>query len=388
MSALFTPYRVGSLEMRNRIVIAPMCQYSAEDGCATDWHTIHLGNLALSGAGLLIIEATAVVPEGRISPDDLGLWSDETEAALARVLESVRRHSDMPIAIQLAHAGRKASTHVPWEGGGQIRPDQDRGWQTVAPSAVPFAAQDNPPLALDRDGLARVRDAFVTAAKRSARLGLDAIQLHGAHGYLLHQFLSPLPTGATTNMAAASKTGCAFPLEVFDAVREAFPGRQARQHAGVGNGLGRRRLGHRADDSVREGARGEGLRRRPRVERRPDARRRRFPSARAIRCRWRARSRQATNLPTIAVGLITGYDQAEAIIGTGDADCVALARTILYDPRWPWHAAAHLGATRQGAEPVSALAAGGPPSALRRVTSKVTESCQARSARASSIPAP
>jgi len=167
MSALFTPFQVGSLNMRNRIVIAPMCQYSAEDGCATDWHTIHLGNLALSGAGLLIIEATAVVPEGRISPDDLGLWSDENEAALAKVLESVRRHSDMPIAIQLAHAGRKASTHAPWKGGGQIRPDQDRGWQTVAPSAEPFAAHENPPLALDAAGLVRVRDAFATAAKRS-----------------------------------------------------------------------------------------------------------------------------------------------------------------------------------------------------------------------------
>src|SRR3954471_3174465 len=136
---LFTPFRVSGLELANRIIIAPMCQYSAEDGCATDWHTIHLGNLALSGAGLLIIEATAVVPEGRISPDDLGLWSDENEAALAKVLESVRRHSDMPIAIQLGHAGRKASTRVPWEGGAQIAPDQPTGWQTVAPSAIPFA---------------------------------------------------------------------------------------------------------------------------------------------------------------------------------------------------------------------------------------------------------
>ena len=139
MSALFTPYRLGSLELRNRIVIAPMCQYSADDGRATDWHLIHLGNLALSGAGLLIIEATAVLPEGRISPDDLGLWSDETESALGRVVETVRRYSDMPIAIQLAHAGRKASTHTPWKGSGQIRPGEDRGWQTVAPSAIPFA---------------------------------------------------------------------------------------------------------------------------------------------------------------------------------------------------------------------------------------------------------
>src|SRR3954451_12225831 len=169
MSVLFTPYRVGSLELKNRIVIAPMCQYSADEGRATDWHLIHLGNLALSGAGLLIVEATAVSPEGRISPDDLGLWSDETEEALGRVLSIVRRYSDMPIAIQLAHAGRKASTRVPWEGGKQIRPaagrkpprrvpgeggkqirpDEARGWQTVAPSPLPFAAGEHPPTPLD-----------------------------------------------------------------------------------------------------------------------------------------------------------------------------------------------------------------------------------------------
>src|SRR3954447_23818144 len=175
MSVLFSPYRVGSLELRNRIVIAPMCQYSAADGCATDWHTIHLGNLALSGAALLILEATAVLPEGRISPDDLGLWSNENEKALGQVLSIVRRHSDTPIGIQLAHAGRKASTRVPWEGGKQIRPDQERGWQTVAPSALPFADGEAPPAALDRDGIAAVREAFARAARRAGRLGLDAI---------------------------------------------------------------------------------------------------------------------------------------------------------------------------------------------------------------------
>src|SRR5215510_1562944 len=165
-SRLFTPLRVGGLELRNRIVIAPMCQYSADEGRATDWHVIHLGHLALSGAALLTLEATAVLPEGRISARDLGLWSDETEAALARTLESVRRWSDMPIAIQLAHAGRKASVRVPWEGGAQLPPGQPGGWQTVAPSATPFAPGQHPPVALDRDGLARVRDAFATAAVR------------------------------------------------------------------------------------------------------------------------------------------------------------------------------------------------------------------------------
>jgi 2,4-dienoyl-CoA reductase-like NADH-dependent reductase (Old Yellow Enzyme family) len=220
---LFTPFRVGTFELQNRIVIAPMCQYSADRGRATDWHVIHLGHLALSGAALLTLEATAVVPEGRISPRDLGLWSDDTEEALARTLESVRRWSDMPIAIQLAHAGRKASTRVPWEGSGQIRPDDPEGWQTVAPSAIPFTAGEHPPVALDRDGLARVRDAFADSARRAARLGIDAVQLHGAHGYLLHQFLSPLSNLRTDEYGGSIENRMRFPLEVFDAVRHAFP---------------------------------------------------------------------------------------------------------------------------------------------------------------------
>ena len=166
---LFTPFHVGRLELQNRIVIAPMCQYSADEGRATDWHLIHLGQLALSGAGLLTIEATAVLRDGRISSRDLGLWSDETEAALARTLESVRRWSDMPIAIQLSHAGRKASTRVPWEGGLQVPPSEPDGWQTVAPSAIPFSDGQNPPVALDRAGLASVRDGFATAAARAGR---------------------------------------------------------------------------------------------------------------------------------------------------------------------------------------------------------------------------
>src|SRR6188472_158972 len=169
---LFTPLRVAGLELRNRIVIAPMCQYSAEEGCATDWHVIHLGHLALSGAALLTIEATAVTAEGRISARDLGLWNDDTERALGHTLESVRRWSDMPIAIQLAHAGRKASCEVPWKGGRQFAPDHANGWQTVSASALPFDDGWHTPVALDADGLARVRDAFAAAARRAARLGI------------------------------------------------------------------------------------------------------------------------------------------------------------------------------------------------------------------------
>ncbi len=191
-STLFTPVTLGGRTLTNRIVIAPMCQYSAVDGQMTDWHAIHLGSLALSGAALLTIEATAVAPEGRISYADVGLWDDATESAMARTLESIRRWSDMPVAVQLAHAGRKASTDLPWKGGAQIAPDHAHGWQTVAPSALPFESSENDPVALDRAGMDRVRDAFAQAARRAARIGLDAIQIHAAHGYLLASFISPV----------------------------------------------------------------------------------------------------------------------------------------------------------------------------------------------------
>jgi 2,4-dienoyl-CoA reductase-like NADH-dependent reductase (Old Yellow Enzyme family) len=344
MSALFSPYRVGSLALRNRIVIAPMCQYSAEEGRATDWHVIHLGNLALSGAALLIIEATAVSPEGRISPDDLGLWSDETEKALGRVLGIVRRYSDMPVAIQLAHAGRKASTRVPWEGGKQIHPDEPRGWQPVAPSPLAFAEGDHPPLALGRDGLARVREVFAQAAHRAARLGLDGIQIHAAHGYLLHQFLSPLSNRRDDGYGGALDNRMRFPLEVFDTVRSAFPAERpvSIRVSGTDWAEGGWNLKQTVAFARALGARGcsaihvssGGLTPAQRIPVGPGYQ---VPLARAVKV--------ATGLTTIAVGLITDFDQAEMIVGTGDADLVAVARTITYDPRWPWHAAAPLGAT-------------------------------------------
>ena len=342
-SALFQPLAVGGLTLANRIVIAPMCQYSADgDGSATDWHLIHLGNLALSGAALLTIEATAVTPEGRISPDDLGLWSDANEAALGRVLETVRRWSDMPIGIQLGHAGRKASTHVPWAGGAQIPPGEPRGWQTVAPSAIPFEAGENPPEALDRDGLARIRDGFVQAAKRADRLGLDAIQLHGAHGYLLHQFLSPLSNQRDDAYGGSLENRMRFPLEVFEAVRAAFPAGKpvsmrvsATDWAEGGWDIEQtiafaQALEARGCDAIHISS--GGLTPAQRIPVGPSYQ---VPLARAVK--------RAVGMPVVAVGLITGFEQAEAIVGTGDADAVALARGMLYDPRWPWHAAAALG---------------------------------------------
>jgi 2,4-dienoyl-CoA reductase-like NADH-dependent reductase (Old Yellow Enzyme family) len=340
---LFTPIRIGEYEFANRIVIAPMCQYSAEDGCMTDWHMIHLGQLALSGAALLTIEATAVTPEGRITYADVGLYSDECEAAMRRVLDGIRRCSDMPIAIQLAHAGRKASTEVPWKGGAQIPPDHSDGWQTEAPSAIPHSEGEAPPMALDREGLGRVRDAFADAARRAARLGLHAVQVHAAHGYLLHQFLSPLSNRREDEYGGSLENRMRFPLEVFDAVRAAFPADRpvTVRVSGTDWAEGGWTIGETVEFAKALETRGcsamhvssGGLTPAQRIAVGPSYQ---VPLARAVKA--------ATSMPVIAVGLITDFVQAEAILGTGDADLIALARAILYDPRWPWHAAAHFGA--------------------------------------------
>lgn len=344
-SKLFSPISVGGLKLRNRIVIAPMCQYSAEDGQMTDWHLIHLGHLAFSGAALLTIEATGVVPEGRITYGDVGLYSDDCEKAMGRVLDGIRRWSDMPVAIQLAHAGRKASSEVPWKGGAQIAAaDHPRGWQTVAPSAVPFRETYEPPLALDRQGLARVRDGFRDAARRAARLDLAAVQVHAAHGYLLHEFLSPLANRRTDEYGGSLENRMRFPLEVFETVREAFPadrpvtvrvsatdwaegGWSVEETVELSKALEARGC---AGIHVSSG----GLAAHQQIAMGPNYQ---VPFARAIKA--------AVSIPVIAVGLITEFEQAEAILSTGDADLIALARAMLYDPRWPWHAAAHFGET-------------------------------------------
>ena len=342
--ALFQPIRIGDLDLANRIVIAPMCQYSAEEGRMTDWHLIHLGQLALSGASLLTIEATAVLPEGRISYGDVGLWDDDTEAAMRRTLDAVRRWSDMPIGIQLAHAGRKASTDLPWKGGAQIPPGDPHGWQTVAPSALAFAPGQHAPMALDRAGMERVRDAFVAAARRAANLGLDLIQLHGAHGYLMHQFLSPLSNRRDDRYGGSLENRMRFPLEIFEAVRAVFPAAKpvSMRLSGTDWMEGgwdveqtvafARALEQRGCSAIHVSS--GGLHPEQRIPIGPGYQ---VPLARAVKAE--------VGVPVIAVGLITGFEQAEAIVGTGDADLVALARAILYDPRWPWHAAAELGAT-------------------------------------------
>ncbi|KAA8673905.1 NADH:flavin oxidoreductase/NADH oxidase [Pantoea dispersa] len=342
MSLLFSATQLGELSLENRIVIAPMCQYSAEEGQATAWHRIHLGQLALSGAGLLIIEATAVEAIGRITPGDLGLWDDATEAALASVLQDVRRYATLPIGIQLGHAGRKASCAAPWQGGAQLS-EEHGGWQTVAPSAQPFAQDERPPAALSKQDLAQLKKAFVDSALRAVRIGIQLVELHAAHGYLLHQFLSPLSNQRDDEYGGSLENRLRFPLEVFKALRAALP---AEIPVGV-------RLS--ATDWIEGGWDNQqsivfsqqleaagcayihvssgGLAPQQQISVGPGYQ---LPFAREIR--------QQVSIPVIGVGLITEPKQAEQALQEQDADLIALARAVLYDPRWPWHAAAELGA--------------------------------------------
>jgi len=308
----------------------------------TEWHAQHLGTLAQSGAGVLTIEASAVSPEGRISAGDVGLWDDATEAAMAHVLGGLRRWSAMPLAIQLAHAGRKASCAVPWAGGANIPPGHPGGWQAVAPSARGWGADDAPPVALDEAGIAKVIADFGAAAARAGRLGLDAIQIHMAHGYLIHQFLSPLANQRTDGWGGSLENRMRLALAVFDAVRAAFPAERpvtvrvsgtdwveggwdidstvALALALEARGCAAINVSSGGLDPGQKIAVGPGYQ---------------VALARAVRA--------AVTMPVVACGLITAPEHAEAIVAHGDADMVGIARAMLWDPRWPWHAAAVLG---------------------------------------------
>ncbi len=342
-SQLFSPFQLGPLGLANRIVVSPMCQYSADAGCATAWHRVHLGQMAQSGAGLLCIEATAIEAIGRITPGCLGLYSDANERALADVLADVRRFSAMPIAIQLAHAGRKASSARPWDGGQQLALSEG-GWVAAAPSAIAHGAHETPPEALDEAGLARICQAFVDAARRAARLGLQAVELHAAHGYLLHEFLSPLANQRTDAYGGSLDNRMRFPLQVFDAVRAVLPptvalGVRLSATDWVEGGWDLEQslrfaalLKQRGCDWIDVSSGGISP-----LQRIPVGPGYQVPLARAIR--------QATGLATLAVGLITDAQQAEALLQDGSADLVALARAMLWNPRWPWHAAASFGAS-------------------------------------------
>ncbi len=345
MPHLFDPLAVGPIELPNRIAVAPMCQYSAEDGTATDWHLQHLMQLAISRAGLVMMEATAVEPAGRITRRCLGLYSDANEAAIARVLSAARRIAapGTRFGIQLAHAGRKAACHTPWEGGKPLT-EAEGGWETFAPSAMPFAEGGPAPTALDEAGLARIKAAFCQAAQRAVRLGLEVIELHAAHGYLLHEFVSPLSNKRTDAYGGSLENRMRFPLEVARAVRETTPANVALGARITGTDWADGGL--TADDAVKFAAALKGAGYHyvcvsgggavPQMK---------IPLGPGYQVPMAAQVRAQAGIVTRAVGLIVEPAQAEAIVASGQADFVALARAFLDDPRWVWHAAEGLGAT-------------------------------------------
>lgn len=344
-SHLFDPLQLRSLRLPNRIVIAPMCQYSANHGSASAWHRTHWGSLLNSGAGLLMIEATAVSPEGRITHADLGLYSDANEKAMAHILDQVRDSSVVPVGIQLGHAGRKASSEVPWRGGQLIGNDEINGWQRLAPSARALTPSEPAPQALDKTDMKRIRDAFVASARRAARLDLATVQLHFAHGYLMHQFLSPIANARSDAYGGPLTHRLRYPLEVLDAVRQAWPDKPLGIRVSASDWIAggwdleqTLELAARAQDlgcdwiDVSSG----GIAPEQKIVAGPGYQ---VPFARRIR--------QETGLVTAAVGLITTAQQAQDIIADGDADLVSLARAMLWNPHWPWQAAAELGAQVQ-----------------------------------------
>jgi 2,4-dienoyl-CoA reductase-like NADH-dependent reductase (Old Yellow Enzyme family) len=320
-----------------------MCQYSADDGTANDWHLQHLMQLGMSGAGLVMVEATAVERIGRITPGCLGLYSDDNEAALAHVLAAARRVAPegTRFGIQIAHAGRKGSSQRPWEGGRWL-PAADGAWQTAAPSAIPFHADGPAPVALDAAGLARVVAAFRQAAQRALRLGFDAVELHMAHGYLLEEFFTPLANRREDAYGGSRERRMRFPLEVARAVRATVPA--GRVLGARINGTDWADGGVTADDAVALAAElkaagvdyvcvsGGGAV--PQMQ---------VPPTPGYQVPIAAKVRAEVGVTTRAVGLIVEPAQAEAIVASGQADFVALARAFLDDPRWVWHAAERLG---------------------------------------------
>lgn len=343
-SRLFSPWSLGPLTLANRITVAPMCQYSAVDGVPQDWHFMHYGQLAISGAGLLIIEATGVSADGRITHGCLGLYDDAQVPVFQRLLGTLRQVApQLKLAVQLAHAGRKASSEVPWRGGAQIRLDHAESWPAVSASALAHIEGEDPPLALDAEGLARVREAFVDAAKRAVAAGFDGVELHAAHGYLLHQFLSPISNRRNDGWGGSLEGRMRFPLEMFDAVRAALPasvpvwvrvsasdwvegGWDAESTIAFGQAL-------KASGCAAMHVSSGGISPLQRIPLGPGYQ---VPLAQAVKA--------GVGLPTLACGLITEPEQAEAIVAEGQADAIAIARALLFDPRWPWHAAARLGA--------------------------------------------
>lgn len=342
MSTLFSPFRLREVTFPNRVTVAPMCQYSATDGTPGDWHLMHLGHLALGGAGLLICEATGVSAEGRITPDCTGLYSDQNETAFARITAFCRTLGPLKLGIQLGHSGRKGSTRAPWLDGGPLT-QAEGAWEPPAPSAVPYLDGWAPPRALDAVGLGSVKADFVQAAERAARIGFDLVELHAAHGYLLHQFLSPITNRRSDDYGGSLEGRMRFPLEVFAAVRAVFPAERpvtvrlsATDWIDGGWDVAQSEVFCKALKAlgcdlvhVTSG----GLDQRQEIATGP-----------GYQVEMAARLREAAGVPVMAVGQITDPIQAETIVRTGQADMVALARGMLWDPRWVWKAAVTLGA--------------------------------------------
>lgn len=342
MTKLFSPIIIDQQTLENRVIIPPMCQYSAIDGKPTDWHKMHYGSLSHSGAGLLIFEATSICPDGRLSPYDLGLWDDETETAMSKLIKSIRKYSAIPIGVQLVHAGRKGSMPEPWKENKYITAQQG-GWKTVAPSAIAYDDNHDTPKELTTDEIQTIIKQFAEAAKRADDAGFDMIEIHGAHGYLIHQFLSPLSNKRTDEYGGSLENRIRFAVEIFKAIRKVVPMEKAvgirisatdwveggwdlEQSIVLAKTL--KELGCSFID-VSTGA----LHKDQKIPVGPNYQ---VPFAQAIK--------EQVAMPTMTVGLITEATQAQAIIGTGQADMVAIGRGMLYNPHWAWQAAAELGA--------------------------------------------
>ena len=339
--ALFKKLKLRQLTLPNRIIIAPMCQYSADEGKTTDWHLIHLGNLAQSGCGMLILEATAVEPRGRITHGCLGLYDDETERELSKVVKVCRKHGNTPIGIQLGHAGRKASAHPPQNGGTPLATNED-SWETIAPSSIPFANNWHRPKQMNRGLMEDVIEAHVQAVQRCERIGFDAVELHAAHGYLVSSFLSPISNRRTDKYGGSMQNRMRFPLELFTAMRNAWP---ATKPLGVRfNGTDWDEKGLVLEEAIEFGqalkklgcdffdiSGGGNSLSRPEVK----------P---AYQVQFATAIKKATGVPTMAVGMIRDPHLAERLISEDACDMIAIARGFLFEPRWAWKAAYELGA--------------------------------------------
>ncbi len=341
-SVLFSPITMRGITFPNRVVVSPMCQYNSDNGSANDWHVMHLGNMALGAAGLVMTEMTNVNPQGRISPRCAGMWSDDNEKALKRVHDFCRQYGVAKLGVQLAHAGRKGPTTPPAAGGKPILDGPD-AWTPEAPSAIPYDAGWPVPRAMTKDDIKRVMREFQEAAKRVDRIGYDVIELHGAHGYLAHQFLSPISNKRTDEYGGSTENRMRFVIEMYEAVRAVWP-----QHKPLGMRVSAtdwvdggwtpeetvmlaRELKKRGMDYMDVSSGGLDPKQK-------------IPLAAGYQVPFSEKVKKETGMTTMTVGLIAGYQQAEDIVASGKADMICLARAAIWDPRWAWHAAEELGA--------------------------------------------